>query len=68
MASRCYFWIEHHLNYALSVSQVNKYQSPMVATAVYPTSQGYLKPNMLSVQLTTAMAFEQNRLLIQNAS
>ncbi len=59
--------VEYHLNYPLPVSQVNEYQSPMVSTAVYPASQGYLGTYMLFVQLTTAMTLEQNRLLIQKA-
>jgi hypothetical protein len=62
-----YFWIEHHLNYAFSIPQVNKYKPSMVTASVYPASEGYFRTYMLFPELTTVMVFEHSNLLKQNS-
>jgi hypothetical protein len=43
------FGIDYHLDNAITVTKVNKYQAAMVPTSVNPTSQRYFGAGMLFV-------------------
>jgi hypothetical protein len=43
------FGIDYHLDNAIAVTKVNKYQASMVPTSVNPTSQRYFGADMLFV-------------------
>jgi hypothetical protein len=46
-------WIDNDLHNAISVTQVDEYQTAVVAAAMYPASEDNLTPGVSRTQLST---------------